>query len=560
MRLRFLLLSFYSMLLPAIFQFIVPVNFGNFVFPRLKMSNNFATADLGKFSNSNLRNTAEISSDSSRIICKRISKNNDNLLSKQSCTNTSSTLNIHACNSYILNGQEFDTTGTYLQIIPNAAGCDSLITLNLSLEGYLTKEYDTACASYYWRGMSLTLSGVYSIRYVALNGCDSLFLLYLTIKRGAVSSLTQTICQGLQYYGHTTSGDYVDTLTASNGCDSVRTLHLTVVPGPVNNFYATICEGTNYMGYTQTGIYTDTSQSANGCDSFNVLHLTVKPRSILTTDVSICNGSSYFAGGALRTISGTFADSLIATNGCDSILVTNLTVRPTPFINFGGQTGLCSGKTDTLTPGNFTYYFWQDGSTNYNYIVKDTGVYWVKVTDVFNCTASDTVAIKNIYPLPTRFLPRTDTVCQNDQVIINPISSFQSYFWSTGATTSSIAATPGMYQLIVKDSHGCEGADSIDIIQKNCFTGVYLPSAFTPNNDGLNDVFRARIYGQVISFSLKVYNRFGALMFTSTNPNDGWDGSFKGKLSDAGIFVWLCSYQLQGNSPVIKKGSVALIN
>jgi len=288
------------------------------------------------------------------------------------------------------------------------------------------------------------------------------------------------------------------------------------------------------------------------------LHLYVSPV-LFVNDVSICEGATYFAGGSYQTVSGKYDDTLLSVSGCDSIIRTNLLVLPKPVVDLGQDRGLCIGQPITLTPGSFASYLWQDGTTLNDFVISDIGTYWVSVTDSYNCQAADTLVIKNIFPLPAHFLPQKDSICQYEKLTLTTNDNYQDYLWSTGSTQPYIVAGPGKYILIVKDDNGCEGSDTINILQKNCRTGVYIPTAFTPNNDQLNDVFRAKVYGDIILFNLRVYNRFGELVFATNNAQQGWDGNVKGAAADGGVFVWLCSYQLPGNQPVTEKGAITLI-
>ena len=118
---------------------------------------------------------------------------------------------------------------------------------------------------------------------------------------------------------------------------------------------------------------------------------------------------------------------------------------------------------------------------------------------------------------------------------------------------------PGQYTLTVKDVNNCIGKDTIDIIQKVCHTGVWVPTAFTPNGDQLNDVFRAMVYGVIESFRLQVFDRWGNLVFESADPLKGWDGKVKGIPVTTSVFVLQCSYKLQGAQHEFQKGTVTVI-
>jgi gliding motility-associated-like protein len=117
----------------------------------------------------------------------------------------------------------------------------------------------------------------------------------------------------------------------------------------------------------------------------------------------------------------------------------------------------------------------------------------------------------------------------------------------------------GTYWLEVEDQSGCRGKDSIIIKPKECTTGVYVSTAFTPNGDGKNDVFKALVFGQVNKFEFRIYNRWGQVVFYTTDPIKGWDGKVKGLDQDTGVFVWTCRYMLVGEQEKFEKGTVTII-
>jgi gliding motility-associated-like protein len=85
------------------------------------------------------------------------------------------------------------------------------------------------------------------------------------------------------------------------------------------------------------------------------------------------------------------------------------------------------------------------------------------------------------------------------------------------------------------------------------------PNAFTPNGDGINDVFKPVFYGPVSSYTLTIFNRWGQMIFKSRDPGKGWDGTMSGVPQPDDTYVWNCLYQLLGNKPDDKSGTVVLI-
>ena len=476
------------------------------------------------------------------------------------CTNSPQTFtSTAACNSYTFNGHVYTTSGIYTQTFINATGCDSIVTLNLTINGSVTNSIAAACDSYSWEGQTYTSSGHYSVTYTGAGGCDSVLNLDLTINHKALTSVNATICQGRNYAGHTNPGTYVDTYPTINGCDSIRTLFLSVNSSSSSSISATICGGQSYLGHTTGGIHVDTLIAANGCDSLRRLDLTVHPRAFTSLYPAICEGQSYFAAGANQTTSGTYRDTLHTTLGCDSIISTILLVHPKPKPDLGFDRNLCTKTADApIYPGSFSTYLWQDNSTQPTLIVSSPGKYWVTVTDTYNCIGMDTVNIVAIDTVPQNFLPANQDLCHGDIFKI-AAPGYEKYLWSTGATGNNISVSnAGSYYLTVTDAHYCVGTDSIHIRRKNCIP-IGIPNSFTPNKDKLNDVFKPTINQAVYQYSFIIFNRFGQLIFETYHYGTGWDGSWKGKDQPMGTYVYQVKYTDLYGDVSVNNGTVLLL-
>ena len=128
---------------------------------------------------------------------------------------------------------------------------------------------------------------------------------------------------------------------------------------------------------------------------------------------------------------------------------------------------------------------------------------------------SDTLTIDYSYPKEIDLLPEIDTLCSEqhaDFISLNVDKSFIRYQWNTGERSPSIQVDDvGIYKISVTDTNGCNYTDSILIVD-NCIPGLYAPNSFTPNGDGINDIFK--IYGEAIEvIELLIYNRWGELVF-----------------------------------------------
>jgi len=168
--------------------------------------------------------------------------------------------------------------------------------------------------------------------------------------------------------------------------------------------------------------------------------------------------------------------------------------------------------------------------------------------------------ISALLDVPAGFLPPDTAVCSYGSIVIKSAPGYKNYYWNTNSMTPNITITsPGEYWLQVTDNNNCVGKDTIIVVPKECMKGFFVPNAFTPNNDGKNDLFKPLLFGTVKKYSFIIYNRWGAVVFESSNHRTGWDGALKGIKQNSGVFVWLCRYQIEGEVEKIEKGTVTLI-
>jgi gliding motility-associated-like protein len=316
----------------------------------------------------------------------------------------------------------------------------------------------------------------------------------------------------------------------------------------------------NNQTYDSSGTYLQTLINASGCDSLITINLSLGKKKSEQSK-TICDGGFFFAGGKNQTQPGIYTDTLKTELGCDSVITTFLIVNPKPSLNLGPDKSICKNTTLSITPGaGFINYVWQDQSGAASLTVSTTGVYWVTVTNNFNCEATDSIEIISLINPPSNFLVNKDSVCGYKSLDLIPSGSYNNYQWSTGQSSKSIQVqNAGTYWLSVTDANGCEGKDTVTIFAKQCMFGVYIPSAFTPDNNGKNDNFKALVYGKLLQFKMVVYSRWGNVVFQSNDPQKGWNGTIGGQVQNTGVFIWVCSYQLEGADPKTENGTVTLI-
>ena len=190
-----------------------------------------------------------------------------------------------------------------------------------------------------------------------------------------------------------------------------------------------------------------------------------------------------------------------------------------------------------------------------------SGVYSQVLINATGCDSIVTLDLKfGDNPVPELGPDKEQCKDSANFFLLQTQENYADYEWSTGLTTPTISVQNiGEYWVKVKDAIGCEGSDTINIIPKQCVIDLYMPSAFSPNDDHLNDVLKPGVYGTLVSFKMEVYNRYGQVIFQSNDANKGWDGKFKGKAAPIGVYVWQCYYQFQNKALEYQKGTVTII-
>lgn len=199
---------------------------------------------------------------------------------------------------------------------------------------------ETICqgVSYSFGGQDYTEEGSFVGVFTDIHGCDSTVTLNLTVLPELISELNLSICQGQQYeFGgqqYSESGTYTYSTQNAQGCDSTITLNLTVNPVEEYEFTISICEGESYNFNGElvetANTYSAMLQSAEGCDSLVILELIVHPLFESTQSVEICTGGSFFYDGQELTTNGIYPFVFQSVSGCDSVINIDLFVHPVP--------------------------------------------------------------------------------------------------------------------------------------------------------------------------------------------------------------------------------------
>lgn len=383
---------------------------------------------------------------------------------------TGSSLSASICpgQGYPFNGNVLIAPGVYYDTLQNASGCDSVITLTLTYRQPTSSTLAVAICpgqSYLFNGINQTTAGVYRDTLVNSVGCDSIITLTLTLKQNTSSVSSAVICEGRSYLFNgtylTMQGVYRDTLVNTAGCDSIITLNLTVTPRQYTTLQASICSGAFYQfgnrQLNQSGIYSDTLTAFNTCDSIVTIQLQVDSVPTSTINASICSGNSYGYNGQQLATAGTYYDTLSATTGCDSVVTLVLLVNPLPALSVSPTfIRLCQGDSVELTATGNGSFTWSDNSASNSITVLpiQNTTYNVTITNDNNCTASQSVQVE-VNPGPA--VPVIEQ--QNDTLLAGTTDSCTWYLEDSpiaGATQNILVITQnGSYSVEVIDSNGC---------------------------------------------------------------------------------------------------------
>lgn len=278
-------------------------------------------------------------------------------------------------------------------------------------------------------------------------------------------------------------------------------------------------------------------------------------------------------------------------------------------VNIGNDTSYCADFSRVLSSGN-PNTIWSTGQTGASITVTQAGTYWAQIIQACGTTRDsitisksiitdnisallclgDSLVLRNdsivytagVYSVFIKNLGRCDSilvydiknsedleislgkdtiVCLGNDLILE-VENNNDYFvvWSNGSQGNSILVDKsGIYSVIV--STICSVLkDSISVIFEDCNCTVFVPSAFSPNYDNINDFLYPRTECEIENKVFRVFNRWGEKVFESTGVNIGWDGIFKGKDSPLDTYIWTLEYNVVGNSTTkFMKGMVNLI-
>ncbi len=193
-----------------------------------------------------------------------------------------------------------------------------------------------------------------------------------------------------------------------------------------------------------------------------------------------------------------------------------------------------------------------------NNVVQESGIYYTAYKTLKGC---DSIRFVPVTFSKSPEVKITGEICLEgkDSIVLKATPGFTSYNWMNNITSESTYTVkqPGIYWTEVSNLCGVT-RDSIEVLDK-CNFEIYMPNAFTPNGDGLNDSFGVSGYNKNKFIKLSIYNRLGQMMFETTEQTKKWDGTFKNKLQPTGVYIYYLQMETLNGKALSKKGIMTLI-
>lgn len=343
-----------------------------------------------------------------------------------------------------------------------------------------------------------------------------------------------------------------------------------------------------------------------GCYSIDSVIVRVRPKTIIDAgnDTSICktegfalattgdanhyywSPSTYLNNDSIMhpfaTPLQTITYQVIGNIGtCSDTSEVTIKVAPYPPANAGPDSIVCIGFNAQLFASGGSSYTWSPDTYLSNPTIANPIViqpdmsttYTVSVTDTLGCTKAIQASVNvTVIPLLHVVVTASDSVSVEGQPVLLTASGASNYLWTwapaslpnwlsstSGATTVATPDDNITYIVQGTDKYGCRGTDSVVLLVYTVDPSMYVPTAFTPNGDNLNDIIKPIMLGMKALNYFRVYNRFGELMYETQEQRKGWDGIYKGKKQDSATFVWMAQGVTYKGEVITRKGFVVLI-
>jgi gliding motility-associated-like protein/uncharacterized delta-60 repeat protein len=395
------------------------------------------------------------------------------------------------------------------------------------------------------------------------------------------------------------NGDIVRVVMTSNltcalpATATSNSITMVVNPSLIPGVSITASSTTICVGAAVTFTATPTNGGATPVYQWKVNGANVGINSSSYTTTSLTNGDVVTV---MMTSNATCALPATAMSGAISMSVSSPATAS--VIIAVSKTTICAGAsvTFTATPANgggAPFYQWQVNGSNVGINSPSYATSTIANGDIVrvimtsNACVTANVVTSNMITMTVKTpdIPSVNIAASPGNICFGTTVTFTasptngggapSFQWKLNGTNAGINSPTFISNTLVNgdiihclltSNEVCAGpntasSNSIQVVidPALCPMNFYMPTAFTPNKDGKNDLCKPILFGNVLSYKFSIYNRWGQKIFETTNLQKGWDGKVSGFDTDSNIFVWLCNFQFQGQPIQNKKGTVALI-
>lgn len=408
-----------------------------------------------------------------------------------------------------------DTTVDYRFVLHTDVGCQYDTTVSLTVHPNYAVVRDTSvCDSDFpitWEGFTFNAAATQTLRMQTTHGCDSIITLNLAMKTSSSYTETVELCDAYTWQDGITYTMSTDepTLRLQNadGCDSIVRLHLTILNTVESVDEVSACDSLVWIdGNTYYESTTDPEHVIalpTGCDSIVHLHLTIGHSAATDTTAEACGRFSWYEHKNILNSCDNLTHVFHKDDGCDSIVTLHLTIFPLPQACFNYYTLGENYEIGTMLhfeecSPNMTNYHWEMG---------------------------------------------------NSVTFEEP--AFDYAYMSAGSYRVTLRVT---------DENGCTAEQHRVVVIKNPELQIFLPNSFTPNQDGLNDVFKPTgLHITDDQYLFVIYDRWGHIVFQTADPEEGWDGTYKDqKVPNNSVMSWTLRCA-SDDGMVRKKGMVVVM-
>ncbi|MBI2967455.1 MAG: gliding motility-associated C-terminal domain-containing protein [Bacteroidetes bacterium] len=414
-------------------------------------------------------------------------------------------------------------------------------------------------------------------------------------------------------------GDYIVMVVDSNNCTGTDTATVNSTGGPAVDFTEVrnvSCHGgndgsltvtvtggtlpysiswnTGNSGLTDsalaTGNYSVTVTDAKGC-SISTSEVITEPDSLLISVFSFpagctgggsaaisvtggimpysylwSNGSTLSSDGALNT--GTYTVTVTDANGCTTGNIVDVGLSGSITAGISGSGGVCPGASVQLSATGGGSYLWNTGETVENITVTPVSTAGYSVIATLGYCSDTAYYIVEVFPAVSAFAGNDTSIYIGDFVQLNATFSGGTapfnYSWNPGGTNNLVAEVSPRettrYYFSIADANGCTAADTILITVLPCDAEVFIPNAFAPGCRCPDE--QLFVFSDCIeTMAFRIFDRWGEKVFETENQETGWDGTFNGKMMDAGVYVYYLKYTTinEPDKKIVLEGNVNLI-